>query len=364
MVLGALRALRVALVAVLLAGVVISAPAAPAAPAAGPTPLAGPFRYTEPTTKATRQYFLHVPPNARRNAPLVVYLHGCVQTAPQAAAATGFGALADKHGFVVAYPQQNVTAPSSAPLVDGNGIGCWNWFLPDNHARDKGEPAVIAGMTRHLMAEYRSDARRVYVAGISAGANLAVTLAATYPDLYAAAAAHEGCAYATCTDVSGTLAHRAMAERARVVPMFVMQGTADTLNVYPLAQGLVSSWLGTGDWIDDGAANGSISRAPARVEHRGTDQSPSPGSGDPCVRSQNWPCPGGIVGFRTQYPHSIARFNDGKGCGILDFWVIHGMAHSQPNAKSGPFTDPLGPDVTAATYDFFRQRPKGACAKT
>lgn len=318
-------------------------------------------KHTSPAPGA-REYWLYVPSPADYQRPLVIFLHGCLQSAADAAKSTRFNDLADRLDFVVAYPQQLVATNSSAPLADGNGAGCWNWFLPDDQARDAGEPATIAGIARALIASENIDPDRVYVDGISAGADMAVILGATYPDLFAAVGAIAGCAYATCTDASGALAYRAMGERARVVPMFVEQGTADTLNAFPLGQGLVQSWLGTDDLADDGAANGSIARAPASIEHRAFDQTPSPGSGNACIHPSNWPCPGGVIGFQDTYPHTIEQFVDARGCDVLDFWVIHGMEHAYPHADpSTAFSDPLGPDITAAAYAFFASHPRGAC---
>jgi poly(hydroxyalkanoate) depolymerase family esterase len=293
-------------------------------------------------------------------------LHGCLQTALQAAAATRFNLLADQLGFAVVYPEQAVTPGSSAPLADGNGSGCWNWFLPEDQQRDQGEPATIAGITKGVILSQGIDPSRVYVEGVSAGADMAVVLGATYPDLYAAVAPLAGCAYATCSDTTGSLAYQAMGTRARVVPMFVAQGTADTVNAFPLGQGMVDAWLGTDDWADNGKADGSVPRTPASVEHHGFDQTPQPGSGDPCVRASNWPCPGGVAGFQHTYPYTVEHFADANRCDVVDFWVIHGMEHALPSGPPDqPWTDPLGPDLTAASYRFFSQyTAKSGCPPT
>src|SRR4029079_8273382 len=108
--------------------------------------------------------------------------------AEQTAQASHFNDIADRDGFAVLYPQQNVSANSSAPFAAGNGVVCWNCFLPDDQHRGAGEPGVIAALTRSVMAAQGSDPARVFVTGVSAGADLAVTLAAAYPDVYAAAA--------------------------------------------------------------------------------------------------------------------------------------------------------------------------------
>lgn len=337
---------------------------APAAHAAAHRPASGSFTehtYPAPGAPGARDYWLYVPPGRQQvPRPLVVFLHGCNETAVQTAAASHFNRLAAQRGFVVVYPQQRVSAPSSTPLADGNGIGCWNWFLPDDQSRGSGEPATIVGITEQVVATEHVDPSRVYVEGVSAGADMAVILGATYPDVFAAVGAIAGCAYRTCADVNGELTHAAMGAHARVVPMFVENGSADTLNNLGMASGLVASWLGADDLADDGALNGSIARTPADEHDYAFDQTPQPGSGDACVHPDSFTCPGGVVGFRGSYPYSVLTWDDGRGCDVLEFWVIHGMEHAHPDAPGdGPYTDPLGPDVTTASYDFFAKHSIG-----
>ena len=337
-----------------------------AAPPAGASLGTGAFTaHTWPAAGApgARDYWVYVPAGGTvPGRPLVVFLHGCTETAPDAALATKFNDLADQLGFVVVYPQQ-AAFTSSGSSVDGNGAGCWNWFLPQNQQRDQGEPATIAGITRQVIADQQTDPNRVFLEGISAGADMAVTMGATYPDLYAAIGVLAGCAYAGCGDVTGALAYQAMGSRARALPVFVEQGTADALNVFPLGAGAVQQWLGTDDLADDGAANGSVSRLPAAVENGGFDQTPRPGTGDPCLYPTRFPCLGGAVGFQSTYPYTVAHYADGHGCDLVDFWIVHGLGHAYPGGDpAANFTDPLGPDVTSAAYRFFLAHPRaGGC---
>ena len=349
-----MRARRGFAVAVL-AAALVAAGAASAAPTASS---AGSFtKHSFHSAFGDRDYWLYLPPGtSAKPRPLVVYLHGCIETATDTAAASHFNTIAAQHGFVVVYPQQNVTQNSSAPLADGNGTGCWNWFLPQDQSRGSGEPAVITSLVQQLIGTQRIDRRRVYVEGVSAGADMAVILGATYPDVYAAIAPIAGCAYATCTDETGALTYQAMGSNARVVPMFVENGTADTLNNMAMAGGLLTSWLGADDLADDGTMNNSVSRQPASVNNYAFDQTPSPGSGDACVHNENFPCPGGVVGFQNTYPYTVASYDDSHGCEVVEAWVIHGLEHAHPDAPGdGPFTDPLGPDVSAASWQFFSQ---------
>jgi poly(hydroxyalkanoate) depolymerase family esterase len=314
----------------------------------------------------TRGYCLYLPAGGgQAGRPLVVYLHGCNETAEQTAQASHFNDIADREDFVVLYPQQNLTTNSSAPFADGNGVGCWNWFLPQDQHRGAGEPALIATLTQSVVAAEQVDAARVYVTGVSAGADMAAILAATYPDVYAAAAPIAGCAFATCADDSGALAYREMGPRARVVPMLVENGSADTLNNLGMAGGLVHGWLGTDDLADDGVVNGSISRAPATTNTYDSDQTPQPGSGDACVHNNTLTCPGGVAGFQGSYPYTVQTYDDVNGVDVLQFWVIHGMEHAHPDAPGdGPYTDPLGPDISLASYCFFAAHPMSGAPAT
>ena len=308
-------------------------------------------------TGGDRDYWLYLPPGPLEGRPLVVYLHGCTQTALDGATGSRWNQLAETERFVMLYPEQRTEA---------NGAQCWNWFLPEHQTRDSGEPAIIAGLTRAIAGQYRLDPTRIYVLGVSAGADMATNLAAAYPDLYAAMGALAGCPYLTCTDVSGAAAHQQMGDRARTMPAFLVQGTADPLNNLGMGQALVAQWVGTNDLADDGAPNGSITRQPSSVSHYELGPGAAGGIGtvgDHCIRNEQWPCPGALLGWKT-YPHSVARHTDGRGCAVVENWVIHGLSHNHPAGDpKGTFTDPIGPDITAAAYDFFsRHTLSSACA--
>ena len=300
----------------------------------------------------TRSYYLYRPAGLKPGRPVVMYLHGCNQTADQAMTASRFNDLADSAKITVVYPQQVVAANSSAPVADGNGIGCWNWFLPDDQARGSGEPAVLAGLVQAITRQVKGDRRRVYVEGVSAGADMSVILAATYPDVFAAAGSIAGCSYHTCGDSSGALTHDAMGPRARVVPMIIENGTADVLNPFLQSLGLAQSWLGADDLADDGSANGSVSRVPASTVNTVPSGVPVPGSGDACIHNDSFGCLGGILGL-SDYPLTVQTWNH-QGKDILELWLVHGMAHAIPHAAGDePYTDPLGPDMTKASWLFF-----------
>lgn len=348
-----LRPLLLALLALL---PVLSAGAVDAAP-----PRSSFTRHVQPAgTGPSLEFWVFRPSRpARPRPPLVVYLHGCNQTAPDAATGTRWNRLAEQLGAVVVYPQQ--THNPGAEVGKGNGSRCWNWFLPEHQRRDAGEPATLAAITRRIAAVTRADPRRVFLSGISAGADMSVVLAATYPDLFAAVAPLAGCAYRTCTDLDGTAARAAMGPRARQVPAFVVQADTDKVSNAALGATLVRQHLATADLVDDGQANRSVPATPARTERRGFDASLLAGlgrPGDPCVGSSRLPCLGGVLGLK-EYPTTVDTYVDARGQELLLSWTVHGADHAYTGGDPrGTFVDPVGPDLTRGAWAFFARHPR------
>jgi poly(hydroxyalkanoate) depolymerase family esterase len=128
------------------------------------------------------QMFTHVPAGLPSNAPLVLVLHGCSQSAA-GMEASGWTAAANAHKFYLIYAQQ----PSA-----NNGATCFNWFNVGDHTRDQGEALSLRQMVGWAQANASIDLGRVFVTGFSAGAFMAATMAAVYPDVFAAAAIMAG----------------------------------------------------------------------------------------------------------------------------------------------------------------------------
>ena len=286
----------------------------------------------------TRRALVHTPAHAEPGVarPLVCMLHGCTQDAANFAAATRMNEAADRHGFIVVYPQQERSE---------NAQRCWNWFDARHQARGAGEPASIAAVVRDLVGTTTSwavDPDRVFVAGLSAGGAMAAVLQATYPDLFAAVAVHSGLAYRSATSVGaafaamacggrkpaehGRAAHAAMGEHARPVPSLVIHGSSDR-TVAPingdqlLAQSMAANRLAAPGACDfDVTLPTTTSRA--RVE-------------------------GGHA-----YEHSC--WTDGRGAVAHERLRVDGLGHAwSGGSPGGSFTDPRGPDATAAIWSFF-----------
>lgn len=285
--------------------------------------------------QGSRPYRLHVPAGSTGPLPLVLLLHGCTQDAAAIATGTRMNALADTEGFAVAYPEQSAAA---------NRNGCWNWFLPEHQNRGTGEPAILAGIARDLLAGAGGmgvDPRRVFVAGMSAGAGMAGVLAATYPDLIAAVGLHSGLAYQAADSVtsafavmrrgaadpaaSGRAAFAGMGRYARVVPAVIVHGGADR-TVAP-----INGEQAARQWLETNRLAGRGSFAP-----------------DPDRPSRQYA--GRVSGG---YGYQVRGWDDGSRP-VVEYWQVEGLGHAWSGGSSaGSFTDPSGPDATAAMWRFF-----------
>jgi poly(hydroxyalkanoate) depolymerase family esterase len=189
-----------------------------------------------------RKYWLYVPSSydAAKPLPLVVMLHGCTQDANDLARGTRMNERAEAQGFIVVYPEQPVA---------NNPIKCWNWFDARQQTREAGEPAIIAGITNQVLKSHSIDAKRVYLGGISAGAAMANIVAIAYPELFTALALHSGLEYKAASSMfdarkamleggpdpvaQGEAAFAVMGERARAIPVIIFNGAKDA-SVPPL----------------------------------------------------------------------------------------------------------------------------------
>lgn len=288
----------------------------------------------------TRAYKLYVPASysavSGKPAPVVVMLHGCSQSPDDFAAGTQMNALADQQGFLVVYPAQ-------AP--DANGSTCWNWHRFEDQLRDCGEPSLIAGITREVASNYRVDKRRIFVAGMSAGAAMAVILGATYPELYAAVGAHSGLAYGAAHDIPSALgAMKGGGARAdlRNIP------AASLARPPPGAHG-VPTIVFHGD--RDHTVNTRNSAAIVK-------QATAVASDQPRLRARAHQ---GEASFGRTYSQTV--YLDAADRPVVEQWVLHGAGHTwSGGSANGSFTDTGGPDASSEMIRFFnsQQRAGGA----
>ncbi|MFF9315567.1 PHB depolymerase family esterase [Streptomyces sp. NPDC014748] len=172
------RAARAAALGALAAGLVTLAPAAQAE-AAGTLQQVTNFG-SNPGNLAMYEY---APANLPANAPLVVALHGCTQSASDYHSHSGWQKFADQWGFAVVYPQTGAA---------NNSLSCFSWFDATKDTRGKGEAASVVQMVDHAVTQYGSDRSRVFVTGLSAGGGMTADLLADYPDVFAGGAVDSG----------------------------------------------------------------------------------------------------------------------------------------------------------------------------
>jgi poly(hydroxyalkanoate) depolymerase family esterase len=269
----------------------------------------------------SRDYKLYIPSHMDgRKLPLIIMLHGCTQNPDDFAVGTRMNQLAEEYGLVVAYPRQ----PTNA-----NQLACWNWFNPNEQMRGLGEPSIIAGITRTIMAEFNIDAERVCVAGLSAGGAMAEIMSATYPELYAATGIHSGLAYGSATDVPSAFAAMSGASTPVAPPQkkrrlkrakgpvrtIVFHGASDQ-RVHP--------------------SNGEMILAEARA-----------GLADTTRETQNRGSAGGRAYTRTVIV-------DANGVPQAEHWAIEGLGHAwSGGCPDGSHTDRHGPDASREMLRFF-----------
>lgn len=262
---------------------------------------------------SARDYKLYVPPAAgTRPLPLVVMLHGCTQNPDDFAAGTAMNDTARAEGFFVLYPAQSQKA---------NPQRCWNWFKHTHQQRGRGEPDILARMTQGVIVRHGIDPSRVYVAGLSAGGAMAAILGQAYPDIFAAVGVHSGLAAGAARDLPGALQAMKTGGRASApiaTPVIVIHGDADQ-TVHPA----------NGDSLFGGVTAGSAADATVLTE-RGRE-------------------PGGHAWTRTIHLGPGDR-------PMAEYWKVHGAGHAWAGGRrGGSYTDPSGPDASAAMWRFFRK---------
>lgn len=293
---------------------------------------------------------------AGRKLPVMLLLHGCTSDPENMAEVSRMNELADQEGFIVVYPRQ--------PILR-NPMRCWNFYQPENQARDSGEPGAIQAILQEAMSAHARvvDRNRVYVAGISAGGAMTATMAACYPEVFAAAAVHSGGMYKAATDplhgletlltgssadpdVRGQDAWECGGRQARLMPLLVFHGTADAVVNPKNGKQVAQQFVQLDDIADDARDNDSVPfQSPAgQVSYDDGFKRNLPSSTE------------SIAGTADKHAYRKENYLSADKTKILvQMYTIDGMNHAWSGGKPGMlFSDPQGPDASRITWDFFK----------
>ncbi|MFI0848948.1 alpha/beta hydrolase family esterase [Mesorhizobium sp. IMUNJ 23232] len=275
---------------------------------------------SNPGALLARYYLPADLPNA---APLVVVLHGCTQSPAGYDHHSGWSQLADEAGFALLYPEQHRA---------NNPNLCFNWFLPADTARDRGEVLSIRQMIETMVVTHGLDRRRVFVTGLSAGGAMAAAMLATYPDVFAGGGIIAGLPFGCATTVPEAFdrmrGHGGPSEQEL---QRLLRGASKHNGQWPR----ISIWQGSGDHTV-ASANAESIAAQWRAVHK-LDKVPTHSTNERGRSRQIWA--------------------DGAGEAKIEINMIAGMGHGTPIGNglgtAGPYMLDVGISSTREMAGFW-----------
>ena len=153
----------------------------------------------------TREYLLYVPSgySHENNAPIVLNFHGFGGTASGQIFLSDWRGLADKHSFILIYPQG---------LELQKGGSHWNPDPVSNNSKSNSDDlGFISRLLKRISKKYSVDKSRVYATGYSNGAEMAYGLAH-----------HESDTIAGIAPVSGLMNDRYLSTTSGISPVGII----------------------------------------------------------------------------------------------------------------------------------------------
>jgi polyhydroxybutyrate depolymerase len=184
------------------------APTHPATPSSFLDP--GDYSFAFENGGRTRNYYLHVPPDARlgKALPVVFLFHGAAFNGKWFKELIEIEDLSDRKGFIAVFPDGTGNTPW---LLTWNAGNCCR-YAKTNKVDDVGMTLALIEKLKKIV---RVDEKRIYAAGWSNGGMLSYRLACEHADVFAAVAS-----------VSGTLGVK-NCEPSRRVPILHFHGNRD-----------------------------------------------------------------------------------------------------------------------------------------
>lgn len=269
--------------------------------------------------------FAHVPRDVS-GRPLVVLLHGCDQSAARFAAASGWIDAAERLQFPLVLPEQQDL---------NNARRCFRWFNPEDIARGQGEAASIAEMTAAAVTRFGSDPNQVFIVGLSAGAAMAASVLAAYPDLFAAGASVAGMPIGSAHGGMQALMRMASAAPGENPAVWDERYRRETGRGFTGPWPRLSIWRGLSDSTID-PENGLKLAAQWRALHRLSDDYST---------------------HRTKYG-ALHQAWPARGKALVELWTLPDFPHAYPagsaKSRTGNYVEPSRINATAEIIRFFR----------
>ena len=245
-----------------------------------------------------REFRLHVPPSYHpgQPMPLILNLHGFDSNAAQEEILSGMSIKADAAGFIAAYPE---------------GLGKPQAWHFGSLAEAQADVQFIRDLVGALENAGSIDPKRIYVTGISNGAEMSYRLACDAADVFAAFA-----------PVSGAYQKYGDCHPGRPVPAVAFHSTDDKLLPYT---GIPPLFLPVRDWAAEWAARNGCGATPAVTYQKGD------------VTGETW-----------------------SGCdqgADVALYTIAGKGHSWPGSTMPAAITTRDIDATDAMWDFFAAHP-------
>ncbi len=279
-----------------------------------------------------RQYLVYEPSGniTHQPRPLVVVLHGCQQDNRDIQQISGFNQMADKYGFLVAYPF--ITSYGGLRFEN-----CWGWWIDREIHAGQGEVEDLWQIVEEIKLNYAVDPKHIHVAGLSSGAGMAVAMMVAHADKIASGASVAGMPYADRADVVKHVFNKTsrnkpvdkivaamqkeMGGLSHAVPIQIIHSHQDASVDIQSALNLRDSW---------GACFG-IETQQAERFRQGKDGS-------------------------TRWEHTL--YGNNRGMSVIETLLLNGPGHGWYGGHPGEFSFPDGPNISEKIWQFFARHPK------
>lgn len=260
----------------------------------------------------TRRYILYVPNSYDRSkaTPLVISIHPAATWPAVEMSISRWNDLADRHGFIVAYPA------GSGVILGGFGPG------PDVWPGDPQDVKFISDLIDKLRRAYNIDPDRIYANGMSNGGDMAIVLSCQLPGRIAAVGSVGG-AYPQS---------EALCTNSKRVPVVMFHGTADKLAPYLGGNSPIAPF-----------PFANVPEFTARLAQRNK-------------------CSGNPVASRIALRVQRLAYNDCASNADVVLYTLEGGGHTWPGGKhlaewlAGPTIDDIS--ATEVMWQFFTDHPR------